>query len=159
MNKIYEFFDRIWIKACNWLLMHWRWLASMRLYVIADATDNSVTFSRDLFRLLDVMGEDEAKVFVFRLCNATSEDPNGWSGTIYAFTVNPPIKQETQLADIQFNQKHRCIGFECLCPTVNQIFYDYQLPAMSKAKLSVIPCADSNAGTKMKYYIIMPPKK
>ena len=156
MNKISDYLYRMRLRAWNWLLMHWRWLASMRLYVIADSTDNSVTFSRDLFRMLDVMDEAEAKVFVFRLCNAPHEEKEGgWNGNIYAFTVNYPFSQETQVADIQYNPKHRCIGFECLCPTVNQIFYDYGLPAMSKAKLSVIP----DRRKTMKYYVIMPPRR
>lgn len=161
MNKINDFLFRMRVKAWNWLLMHWNWLGRLRLYVIADSTDNSVTFSKDLFRMLDVMDQDEAKVFVFHLCNAASENPSGWAGKLYAFTVNYQFSQETQLADIQYNQLHRCIGFECLCPTVNQIFYDYNLPVMSKAKLSVIPCKMPAKGDNpaFTYYIIVPPRK
>ena len=155
MNKISDYLFRLRIRAYSWLLMHWHWLAKLRLYVIADATDNSITFSKDLFRMLDVMEQDEAKVFVFHLGNGNTTIPCRWSGKLYAFTVNYPFAQETQQGDIQYNQKHRCIGFECLCPTVNQIFYDYGLPAMSKAKLSVVPCIEHN--NAFKYYIIMPP--
>lgn len=155
MNKISDYLYRMRLRAWNWLLMHWQWLASMRLYVIADSTDNSVTFSRDLFRMLDVMDEAEAKVFVFKLSNVCGAPLHDRYGMRYAFTVNYPFSQETQVADIQYNPKHRCIGFECLCPTVNQIFYDYGLPAMSKAKLSVIP----DRRETMKYYVIMPPRR
>lgn len=155
MNKISDYLFRWRVRAWNWLLTHWRWLGNMRLYVIADSTDNSVTFSKDLFRMLDVMDQDEAKVFVFHLCNACSEVPGRWAGRIYAFTVNYPFAQETQQGEIQYNAKYRSIGFESLCPTVNQIFYDYSLPAMTKAKLSVVPAVELHNG--FKYYIIMPP--
>lgn len=110
-----------------WLMRVWRWYRQRTLYVIADATDNSITFSKALFDLMDVMKLDVAKVYVFKLC----------SKPYYAFAINPPIEQETQLADIQYNAKHKCIGFESLCPTVNRIFYDYGLPADTKVKLSV----------------------
>jgi len=152
----------------RWLLRHWRWYRNAKLYVIADATDNSVTFSKALFRLLDVMDKEVApKVYVFRLCNAATEpaaDAAGtvtgsnakgaWSGTLYAFCINPIIEQETQLADIQYNAKHFCVGFECLVPTVNRIFYDYGLKAETRAKLTVLPATTNG----MEYYIIMPPK-
>ena len=157
MNKISDYLFCLRIRAYSWLLMHWHWLAKLRLYVIADATDNSITFSKDLFRMLDVMKKDEAKVYVTRLCNVAHEVTDGWNGNMYGFIVNYPFSKETQLADIQYNQKHRCIGFECLCPTVNQIFFDYGLPAQSKAKLSVLP--QTLSASTHKVYYIMPPKK
>lgn len=135
----------------NWLLRVWRWYRHRSLYIIADATDNSITISKGLFRYMDVMNLDVAKVFVFRLCNTI---PVGnTTGAIYAFMVNPPFSQPTQLADIQYNAKHKCIGFECLVPTVNRIFYDYGIPAASRAKLSIQPTKYNDN----EYYIICPP--
>ncbi|MBQ7462439.1 MAG: hypothetical protein IJS63_09345 [Bacteroidaceae bacterium] len=135
----------------------WRWYRHRSLFVILDPADNSVTLSRGLFDLMDVMNLEVAKVFVFHLCNAASEDLKR-GGAIYAFMLNPQFEQETQLADIQCNSKHRTIGFECLCPTVNRIFYDYGLSVNSRAKLSVEPAtlpSDSPEGKS--YYIILPP--
>lgn len=83
----------IW-KIQRWLLLHWAWYAHMKLYVIADATDNSITFSRHLFRLLDVMDEADAKVYVTQLCNACTEHGSAWNGTLYAFIINPPISRK-----------------------------------------------------------------
>lgn len=144
----------IW-KLQRFLLLHWRWYANMKLYVIADATDNSITFSRHLFRLLDVMDEADAKVYVTQLCNFT-----GRQGTLYAFCINPPIKQDTQLADIQYNPKYHCVGFESLCPTVARIAYDYGLSAMQRIKLSVSPCTVTRYdGAVLNYYSILPPKR
>jgi hypothetical protein len=148
----------IW-KLQRFLLLHWRWYAHMKLYVIADATDNSVTFSRHLFRLLDVMDEADAKVYVTQLCNVTGL-LGYWSGPLYAFCINPPIGQDTQLADIQYNTKHRCVGFESLCPTVARITFDYGIMPLRRVKLSVTPCTMTiHDGTVMKYYAILPPKQ
>ena len=148
----------IW-KLQRFLLLHWRWYAHMKLYVIADATDNSITFSRHLFRLLDVMDEADAKVYVTQLCNVTNM-LGKWDGPLYAFCINPPIDQDTQLADIQYNPKHHCVGFESLCPTVNRIFYDYDIAVLRRVKLSVIPCGVNriDLAVPLRYYVILPPK-
>ena len=45
---------------------------------------------------------DAAQVFVFRIAGQDS----------FGFTVNPNIGQPTQLCDIQYNDKYKCIGFE-----------------------------------------------
>ena len=141
-------------KIKRWLLLHWRWYANMKLYVIADPTDNSITFSKDLFWLLDVMDEADAKVYVTQICNADTIQGK-WYGILYGFCINPPITQDTQLADIQYNAKYHCVGFESLCPTVLRIFYDYKLNALQRVKLSVAPCKLENG---MPYYVIFPPK-
>lgn len=94
------------------------WWRNRRNFVIMDARDNSVTFSHSLFRHIKrVYGEADIrpKVFVF-YTPATKR---------YGFAVNVPFDQPTQLADIQYNSKHRCIGFESLNPTVARILYDY----------------------------------
>ena len=140
----------IW-KLQRFLLLHWAWYAHLKLYVIADATDNSVTFSRHLFKLIEeFMGEEKAKVYVTQLVNYEGRS----KGIVYAFCVNPPIDQDTQLADIQYNSKYHCVGFESLCPTVARICYDYEIPAMQRVKLSVAPCQLANG---MNYYAILPP--
>ena len=95
-----------------------KWWRNRLNYVILDARDNSVTLSRRLFRFIkDVYGKEDAqpKVFVF-YTPATN---------CYGFAVNLSFDQPTQLADIQYNSKHQCIGFESLNPTVAKILYDY----------------------------------
>lgn len=118
-----------------WLLKRWRWYRHHSLYVIADPADNSITLSHALFNHMDVMNLDVAKVYVFQVSSAAPH-----CGVEYAFTLNPDIDQPTCLADIQYNSKHRSIGFESLCPTVNRIFYDYGLPPYKKVRLSVDVC-------------------
>lgn len=103
------------------------------MYAILDSSDNSVTVSKKLFRRMDVVGKDKAAVYVFKV------------GDDYAFTVNPPL-ENTQLNEVQYNQKYKCIGFETLCPTVNRIFYDYGIKA-GKCKMTVIP--EDIKGTKI----------
>lgn len=100
------------------------------MYIIADPADNSITLSRRLFNHMNVMKLDVAKVMVFKLADMGANP-------CYAFCLNPPIDEPTQLADIQYNSKHKTIGFESLVPTVNRIFYDYGLPCDRKVKLSV----------------------
>mgnify|MGYP007012483212 CR=1 FL=1 len=135
-----------------WLMRVWRWYRHRSLYVIVDPADNSVTLSRGLFDHMDVINKEEAKVFVFHLCNAVTENKDR-SGALYAFTLNPDIKQPTQLCDIQYNSKYHSIGFETLCPTVNRILYDYALPNC-KTKLSVEPATVTD---NMNIYIILSP--
>lgn len=107
----------------------WRSLRYHRYYVIADCFDNSITFSHKLYRHIELSShcEDAAKVFVFHI--------PAWD--TYGFTVNPVLAPDTQLADIQYNEKYKTIGFESLCPSVNRIFYDYGLPWFLKMKLTV----------------------
>lgn len=138
-------------KLNKWLLLRWRWYRHLSLYVIADASDNSITFSKGLFDILDVMSQKEAKIFVFEAKDFT---PSGILLNHYAFTLNPIFEQETQLAYIQYNAKYKTIGFESLCPTVTRIFYDYGLPATGRAKLSVDVC---KATGDMVYYKILRP--
>lgn len=105
------------------------WWQSLRYYVIVDPADNSVTFSKHLFRHIrqNAKEGETARVFAFRITKF---------GT-FGFTVNPNISQPTQLCDIQYNDKYRCIGFETLCPSVGRILYEYGLPNNHRVKLSV----------------------
>lgn len=107
-----------------------KWWQSLRYYVIADPADNSVTLSKALFgHIKDNAHEgDEARVFVFKVEHS------------YGFMTNPGIEQPTQMCDIQYNDKYRCIGFETLCPSVGHILYNYGLNATQRVKLSVSVC-------------------
>ena len=145
------------IKIRLFLARIWRWYRHRELYVIADPCDNSVTLSRLLFEHMGVMDKEQTKVFVFKLCNAVTDNPET-NGATYAFSLNVP-SGSTQLCDIQYNAKHRTIGFETLCPSVNRIFYDYGLPSIAPVKLSIEPCSvcGDSVATKIDYYIILPP--
>ena len=118
------------------LIRKWR---SLHYYVIADPADNSVTLSKRLFHHMKQAVEKEttrmenktvvttASVFVFRIPHLNS----------FGFMPNPGIDEPTQLCQIQYNGKYRCIGFETLCPSVGRILYEYGLPALRPVKLSV----------------------
>ena len=110
-------------------LLWWRSLRWLRYYIIADSNDNSITFSHTLYNHIERHAHfaDKAKVFVFSVPK---------SGT-YGFMINPELEQPTQLADIQYNDKYKTIGFESLCPTVARIFCDYRVPLDKIAKLTV----------------------
>lgn len=116
-------------------------IRSFRYYVIADPYDNSITLSKGLF---DHIKKHSGKgnvpcVFVFQIKEKRS----------FGFMVNPNIEEKTQLCEIQYNDKYKCIGFETLCPSVGKIFYEYGLPHDKKCKLSV--CV-RRTGTDKIYY-------
>lgn len=123
-----------------------RWWQSLRFYVIADPADNSVTLSKALFNHIkdNAFESDEARVFVFKVTD---------SGC-FGFMTNPSIEPPTQMCDIQYNGKYRCIGFETLCPSVGQILYTYGLNASQRVKLSVSVC---RTGQGKVYYQIERP--
>ena len=66
-------------------IQNWYW--SLRLYVIVDPTDNSVTLSKKLFSHIrkHTDAAEKAVVFVFRVSE------NG----LFAFMVNPNIEKST----------------------------------------------------------------
>lgn len=123
-----------------------KWWQSLRYYVIADPADNSVTLSKVLFNHIknEAFGSDEARMFVFKITD---------SGC-FGFMTNPSIEQPTQMCNIQYNGKYRCIGFETLCPSVGQILYTYGLNASQCVKLSVSVC---RTGQGKVYYQIERP--
>ncbi|MFR9541380.1 MAG: hypothetical protein SNH27_04950 [Rikenellaceae bacterium] len=123
-----------------------QWWQSLKMYVVVDPSDNSVTFSKYLFRHLqkhtDATGVPQ--IYVFQL-----SDRSG-----YGFVINTSFKEgETQLCNIQYNDQHKCIGFETLCPSVGAILYEYQLPYDKTFKLSV---STNKAGERSYYKIERP---
>ena len=126
-HHIKSFAETLWQKPKK-IITWWR---NRHNFVIMDVGDNSVTFSRRLFRhIKHVCGEADIqpKVFVF-YTPATK---------CYGFAINVPFDQPTQLADIQYNSKHKCIGFESLNPTVAKMLYDYGVSRFLKpCKLTV----------------------
>lgn len=106
------------------LIRKWR---SLHYYVIADPADNSVTLSRHLFAHMRKGARGNTSVFVFRIPHYNT----------YGFMLDHGITEPTQLCQIQYNGKYRCIGFETLCPSVGRILFEYGLPALRPVKLSV----------------------
>lgn len=127
------------------------WFRYRHMWVIADASDNSITLSKALFHHMGGLDMEQAKVLVIKVAPG---DPSDMAHH-YAFTLNPSLEQDdAPLADIQYNSKYKSIGFEALSPTVNRIFYDYSLPALIKVKLTVKPRNSKD----ITYYEICPPR-
>lgn len=126
-----------------------RWLSLLSLYVIADPGDNSITFSKGLYRSLRLLKyKDAPRAYTFYLPQTGQ----------YAFCINPGIQQDAPLATIQYNTKYHIVGFECLIPTVQKIFYDYGISSDCPCKLSVtVRKCRNEEGKKFKYYIIERP--
>lgn len=119
------------------------WLSSLFLYVIMDPADNSVTINKWLWKDMGGFSLNSAKVFMFQV-KQTGE---------FGFELNPKIEQETQIAEIQYNTKYKCIGFETLNPTVNWILYKYNLPVV-RVKMAV---SRRRLPDGRKYYAILKP--
>ena len=126
-----------------------KWWQSFRFYIIADPADNSVTLTKALFNHMKDNAHEgyEARIFVFKITDSSS----------FGFMANPSIEQPTQMCDIQYNGKYRCIGFETLCPSVGQILYTYGLNASQRVKLSVSVCRTVQG--KVYYQIERPHEK
>lgn len=122
-----------------------QWWQSLRFYVILDPADNSVTLSKALFNHMAKEGGN-ASVFVFY-------EPQAME---YGFVVNPGIDQPTQLCNIQYNDKYKCIGFETLNPSVGKILYDYNLPSDKKVRMSV---SVKTTKVNSQYYCICRPNE
>ena len=106
-----------------------KWWQSFRYYVVIDPADNSVTLSKRLFcHIKDNSKGEKPSVFVFSLLPENDT---------FAFMLHHGINKPTQLCDIQYNDKYKCIGFETLCPSVGAILYKYGLPPHRPVKLSV----------------------
>lgn len=107
-----------------------KWFKFFRCYVILDPADNSVTLSKRLFtHIRKNIENDSTEVFVF-FVPVTER---------YAFMPEPGFGYgtETQITNIQYNPKYKCIGFETLCPSVGKILYGYGLPADKPVEMSV----------------------
>ena len=136
----------------------WLALRYLRFFIIADSRDNSITFSRRLWRHICRNSQsDGAKVFVFKIHEGSVGsvvEPSG-ENPLYGFSINPRIDEKTQIADIQYNEKYRSIGFESLCPSVCRIIYDYGFPFGKQIRLSVFPRRSALGSW---FYQIMPPR-
>jgi hypothetical protein len=118
-----------------------------KCYVIVDGTDNSVTFSDELYKHIDKLIVDSDYVMAFYVPRTKR----------YAFTINPPgLKPEdTALSQVQLNTKYCCVGFEMLVPSVNRLCYDYGIASDRKVKLSVELRCNIHSG--LVYYEIQRP--
>lgn len=125
------------------------WYQSYRYFVIVDPNDNSVTLSKALYHHIsnNAMENEDTRVFVFKV----SHNDN------YGFMISPSIERETQMSEIQYNDKYRCVGFETLCPSVGLILYNYGLDATKRYKFSV--SIHSTLQGKLYYQIDKPHEK
>lgn len=100
-----------------------------RLRVIADPTDDTITFSRALCRRTRVFDKESASTLVFRT-------PDGCYNFCFADEV-ADLSKDAATWPLQYNTQYNTVGFSCPEPTVNRIFYDYGLDAMQPRQLRV----------------------
>ena len=121
------------------------------LYVDLDPNDTSITFSKKLVNDMGFLSQEQAKVIVFFAFNTVC-------GDVYGFEMNPPLPKgsETPTANIMYNAKHNCYGFESLVPTVSRILYDMTLPD-KPIRLRVKPHTLPDG--KRTVWLMLPPKR
>lgn len=106
------------------------------LRVELDGKDNSVTINHSLYRLLMRLGiEQRNHIIGFRI--GMQDGIN----TRYGFEICPPDLDpaSTITSELLYNTHYRTFGFPLICPTVQQIFYDWQLDPDTIHKTICIP--------------------
>ena len=99
------------------------------LRIIADPSDDTITFSRALCRRTRVFDKEKAEMVVFHT-------PDGCYNFCFAEDV-ADLSADAATWPVQYNTRFNTVGFHCPEPTVNRIFYDYNLPPTSPRLMRV----------------------
>lgn len=117
-------------------------------FVVLDGRANSVTLSKGIYEHIMQKERTDNSIFVFRLSNR---------GT-YGFCMREDWKElskvNTIFTQLQFNQKHKKIGFRSDYPSVTAILDEYDLPLDRMVRLTCIPRKSAKGEP---YYEIMRP--
>lgn len=121
-----------------------------QLSVVLDPSDNSITFDPPLVKDMDILSASQAFIHTFKV---------QYRGrACYAFAFNPPISTEENIcSEVQIDDLTGDIGYECLCPSVSRICYDYALPDAVPIRITVSKHRTKGENS-FTYYIISPPK-
>lgn len=84
-------------------------------FAILDPEDNSITLSRRIVR--DFSKNEKTFLFAFRV-----DSTFGFS------EATLELIESSQCGELQYNAQHKCFGFACLCPTVNLMLQEKNLP-------------------------------
>lgn len=118
-------------------------------FVVLDGRTNSVTLSKGIYDHIMRKQRTDYSIFVFSLAE---EDT-------YGFCMREDWEElrrtNTNYTQLQFNQKHKKVGFRTDLPSVTGILDDYHLPLDKMVRLSCIPRLSGKGET---YYEIIPPK-
>ena len=117
-------------------------------FVVLDGRANSVTLSKGIYDHIMQKERTDNSIFVFRLSDR---------GT-YGFCMREDWKElskvNTIFTQLQFNQKHKKIGFRSDYPSVTAILDEYDLPLDRMVRLTCIPRKSAKGEP---YYEIMRP--
>ncbi len=129
----------------NRIIRTFKALLYRKFYVTLDGSDNSVTCSKKLLKHMRIFKRSDHKLFVFKV-----GDTYG-----FCFVTDAPalLDEKTQFTELQFNGKYKTTGFETLNPSVQSMFYAWNMPHDIKLRLEVYPC---RAGS-VRFYEIQPP--
>lgn len=117
-------------------------------FVVLDGRANSVTLSKGIYDHIMHKERLDTSIFVFRLSDR---------GT-YGFCMRNDWEElriaNTAFTQLQFNQKHKKVGFRSDYPSVTAILDEYNLPLNRMVRLTCIPRKSPKGET---YYEIMRP--
>ena len=102
-------------------------------FVILDGRVNSVTLSKGVYRHIMHKERTDNSVFVFRLSD------RGTYGFCMREDWEELCKANTAFTQLQFNQKHKKVGFRSDRPSVTAILDEYNLPLNRMVRLTCIP--------------------
>lgn len=120
----------------------------INFFVVLDGRCNSVTVSKCLYHHMTKPERSDYKIFVFK----TSDTKQ------YCFAFREDFEQlkdtNTIFTELQFNEKHKKIGFRTDKPSVTGILSEYGIQAEGMVRLSVLPRKTDNGST---FYEIQKP--
>ena len=102
-------------------------------FVVLDGRANSVTISKGIYDHIMQKERTDNSIFVFRLSD------RGTYGFCMREDWNELSKVNTIFTQLQFNQKHKKIGFRSDYPSVTAILDEYDLPLDRMVRLTCIP--------------------
>lgn len=105
---------------CVWLYL---WSLFRPLRITLYGSDNTISINKSLYQMLAHLGiNDNNRIYSFHI-----EDNR------YGFCILPPLLSgvDTFFSPLRYDHESRTIGFEMLCPTIQSIFYRWNLPPES----------------------------
>lgn len=117
-------------------------------FVVLDGRANSVTLSKGIYDHIMQKERTDNSIFMFRLSD------RGTYGFCMREDWEELRKANTAFTQLQFNKKHKKIGFRSDYPSVTAIIDEYDLPLNRMVRLTCIPRKSAKGEP---YYEIMRP--
>lgn len=111
--------------------------------ILLDGFDNTITINSSLYRILQSLGIEQHNHIYMSLLMNIPNHPDSYAFCILPSNMDP---QATITRELQYNTHYNTFGFEAACPTIQQIFYSWDLSPDSRIRTSV-SLHQSSSGT------------